>query len=259
MSPSVKQKRNKRHRVSASASGVGQPELFQNAPSIRSTDPDRPANIPMPPAEYIGGGSSTTSGSDRATSYSNLLAALDSDESYFPHPNEHVEDKDIYTLEPNWASQFDGPSVPPWIRDRIAAKEAEIPLKQASAPGSDPKGISSWMEGTMPTLWQKIPGAYTVAAPAPAPSACDMSMQQYDMFERKIDSKLEKMFKKLEDLENGKSESSHIEIILFILGGLFLLLMLDMLVKQGTKATMMIAAAGGGGFRALQGGFRMPF
>ena len=209
----------------------------------------------MPPAEYVGGGPSSApaSNNERATSYSNLLAAVDSDDSYFPHPNEDVEAKDVYTLEPNWTSQFDGPSVPPWIKDRIASKQAEVPL-------SPPAGaISSWMEGTMPTLWQKIPGAYS-AAPAPAPAACDVAPHQYEMFERKIDSKLDRMFKKLEELEGGKSESSHVEIILFILGGLFLLLMLDMLVKQGTKATMMIAAAGGGGFRrAFQGGFHVPF
>jgi hypothetical protein len=228
-------KRSKRNRAS--------PEPFQTAlgPSPSqgpsATDPDRPANIPLPPAEYVGGGAAKPS-------YSNMLAALDSNDSYFPNPVDDSDIKDVYNLEPNWASQFDGPSVPPWIKDRIASREAEIPLKPV-APGPA-SNISSWMEGTMPTLWQKVPGAYSMA-PAPAPVSYSVSKDEYDRLERKLDSKLDRMFAKLEELESGKSESCHIEIILFILGGLFLLLMLDMLVKQGTKATMLIAAAGGGG------------
>jgi hypothetical protein len=181
-----------------------------------------------------------------------MLAALDSDDSYFPHPNEDIEAKDIYSLEPNWASQFDGPAVPPWIKERIASKEAEIPLKATGGQEMSQNGISSWMDGTMPTLWQKVPGAY-VSAPAPAPAPYSVSKDEYDRLERRIDSKLDRMFAKLEELEGGKSESCHVEIILFVLGGLFLLLMLDMLVKQGTKATMMIAAAGGGGLRNMRG------
>jgi hypothetical protein len=62
----------------------------------------------------------------------------------------------------------------------------------------------------------------------------------------RLESRLDKLFDKLEAVEKSRSESNHIEIILFILGGLFLILMLDLLVKQGTRACMMVARAGGG-------------
>lgn len=205
-------------------------DRFQNP----TPDPDRPANVTMPPSDHVGGGSSTST-------YSNILTATDADQSYFPHPSEDSEIKDPYMLEPDWTKQFDGPSIPPWVKERIAAKEAEVPLRP------------NWVDG-QPTLWQKIPAAYS-APPAPSPSTSltssyDSMYSDLDMrfngFESRMESKLDQMFAKLNDLENGKSESNHIEIILFIIGGLFLLLMLDMLVKQGTKVSMMLAAAGGG-------------
>ncbi len=192
------------------------------------TDPDRPANAPAAPVEKVGGGS---------TSYSNLLSAIDADQSYFPTPSEDMPAENAYMLEPDWTKQFDGPSLPPWIKERIAAKEAEIPLKPPT-----------WMDGEA-TLWQKIPAAYMPPPPTPAPAAAapiypDLD-DRFHQFESKIESKLDQMFAKLNELDARKSESNHIEIILFIIGGLFVILMLDILVKQGTKASMMLAAVGG--------------
>jgi hypothetical protein len=203
-------------------------------------DPDRPANAPAPSIEKVGGGS---------TSYSNLLTAIDADQSYFPNPSEDSTEN-TYMLEPDWTKQFDGPSVPPWIKERIAAKEAEVPLKP------------TWMDGEA-TLWQKIPAAYAAPTAAtashsqsPSASAFDATTpfpsdtlysdldDRFHQFESKIESKLDKMFAKLSELDARKSESNHIEIILFIIGGLFVVLMLDILVKQGTKASLMLAAAG---------------
>jgi hypothetical protein len=197
-------------------------------------DPDRPANAPAPPVEKVGGGS---------TSYSNLLTAIDADQSYFPNPSEDSTEN-TYMLEPDWTKQFDGPSVPPWIKERIAAKEAEVPLKP------------TWMDGEA-TLWQKIPAAYMPPAatasqspassnqtPFPTDSLYSDLDDRFHQFESKIESKLDKMFAKLGELDARKSESNHIEIILFIIGGLFVVLMLDILVKQGTKASLMLAAAG---------------
>jgi hypothetical protein len=43
-----------------------------------------------------------------------------------------------------------------------------------------------------------------------------------------------------------------LEIILFVLGGIFLVFLLDLLVKQGSQAMMLIAAAGGA--QMAQGG-----
>jgi hypothetical protein len=199
-------------------------------------DPDRPANTPPPAIEKVGGG---------APSYSNLLTAIDADQSYFPNPSMDSTDPNTYMLEPDWTKQFDGPSLPPWIKERVAAKEAEIPLKP------------TWMDGEA-TLWQKIPAAY-MPPPAPAPSVAEISApvypdldERFHQFESKIESKLDQLFSKLGELDARKSESNHVEIILFIIGGLFIILMLDILVKQGTKACLMLAAAGGGA--SLTGG-----
>jgi hypothetical protein len=63
-----------------------------------------------------------------------------------------------------------------------------------------------------------------------------------DTLQRKLDS----MFSKLESMDVTRSQSNHLELILFILGGVFLLLLLDLLVKQGTQASLLLAAAGGG-------------
>jgi hypothetical protein len=191
-------------------------ESFTAAP-----DPDRPANVAPPPADFVGGG---------ASSYSNLLAAVDADQSFFPHPSEDTNTSGGYMLEPDWTAQFNGPSVPPWIKERIAAKEAEIPLRLDAA--------------TEPALWQKVPASYTSPPPQSLPFG-DLD-DRFSEFENRIDSKLERMFAKLSELDKGRNETSHIEIILFIIGGLFILLMLDVLVKQGTRVSLMLAAAGGG-------------
>ena len=179
-------------------------------------DPDRPANRPLPPAEYVGGGG----GAD--------IAPPNMEEQFFPHPNDDIKEAaDAYKLEPDWAAQFKHTDVPSWIKDRMAAKSAEVPLFPATKP---------WMDG-QPTLWKPTP------QPLRTDAAVDARLAE---FEARIDERLTRMFARLEDIDRSRSESNHMEIILFILGGFFLLLMLDMLVKQGMRATMMIAAAGGG-------------
>lgn len=217
-SSTPKQKRKKRPALP--------PEPFQ-------IDPDRPANRPpsqIPPVSTPG----------ESSEYTNLLRAVDEDQSYFLHS----APEDSTTLEPDWTKQFQGQSVPPWIKERLAAKDAEIPLKpQVEAP------VSSWMQG--PALYQRVPSSYLPPsymeppsmAPAMAPSGMSSLSEERLM---RMESRLDKLFDKLEAVENQRSESNHIEIILFILGGLFLILMLDLLVKQGTKACIMVAKAGGG-------------
>jgi hypothetical protein len=107
---------------------------------------------------------------------------------------------------------------------------------------------SPWLDGAS-TLWQRI-SASESAQPG-ITHAADAAAGRIDDLQRKLDH----MFQKIEDLETTRSESNHIEIILFILGGIFLVLLIDLLVKQGTQASMLIAAAGGapiGGGRALR-------
>jgi hypothetical protein len=217
-----KQKRKKRPALP--------PEPFQ-------IDPDRPANRPptqVPPENTPG-------------EYNNLLQAVEHDQSYFMESNVSAAD-DSTTLEPDWTKQFQGQSVPPWIKERLAAKDAEIPLKAPEQP------ISSWMQG----LYQRVPSSYlpptSYTEPTYSPSMAPTMAPSFSE-ERltRIESRLDKLFDKLEAVEKQRSESNHIEIILFILGGLFLILMLDLLVKQGTKACIMVAKAGGGQITKLFG------
>jgi hypothetical protein len=185
-------------------------------------EPDRPAHRPLPPAEILGGGA--TEYTD--TPMSATLNALDT-APHFPHPAPETEDPNMYNLEPDWAKVFNDSSAPQWIKDRMPNRAAESPLIPAP-----------WMDSA-PTLWQRVPAALAnepgLAAAEEAAESRLESMQK----------RLESMFQKLEDLEQTRSESQHMEIILFVLGGIFLIFLIDLLVKQGTQASLLLAAAGG--------------
>jgi len=201
-------------------------------PAEAVIEPDRPAHRALPPAELLGGGVTANTAS---TSMSDMLNATDRAE-YFPNPSVDNKDKNVYTLEPDWATAFNDTSAPEWIKQRMPSRSAEVPLVP-----------SPWLDGAS-TLWQNIPDSQKTqfnleGAEAAAKSGLDALQRKFD-----------KMFKKLEDLETSRAESQHLEIILFVLGGIFLLLLLDILVKQGTKAMMILGSAAGsaaGSVRAL--------
>lgn len=185
-------------------------------------EPDRPAHRTLPPGELLGLTSNT-----KSTSISDMLNAVESAE-YFPHPASESSDKNVYNLEPDWATAFNDTSAPSWIKDRLPSRSAEVPLIP-----------SPWLDGA-PTLWQKVPGSQ--ATQFDLEGAEQKASNGLDELQRKFDA----MFKKLEDLDNARADSHHLEIILFILGGIFLLLLLDLLVKQGTQAMVLLGRAGGG-------------
>jgi hypothetical protein len=203
------------------------PRLPPPEPSV--IEPDRPAHRRLPPAELLGAGPTEYT----YTPPSAMLNAMDVDTdspAYFPHPNKDIQNEQVYMLEPDWANQFNGNSAPDWIKQRMASKDAEIPLTP-----------SPWMDGG-PTLWQQIPKAKAQVYDPMLLEAEDKATKQFDQ----LQSRLDMMFEKLTAMETTRSTSNHVEILMFVLGGIFLLLMLDLLVKQGTKATMLVAAAGGG-------------
>lgn len=172
-------------------------------------EPDRPAHRPLPIAELLDG--------SQSTSISEMLNAAESAD-YFPHPSVDMKDANVYRLEPDWAKAFNDDSAPSWIKERMPQRQAETPLIP-----------SPWLDGQN-TLWQKIPSSmkYTQGIT----DAETAATSRIDEMQKKLDA----MFKKLNELETGRNESNHIEIILFVLGGIFLLLLLDILVKQGTQA-----------------------
>jgi hypothetical protein len=66
-------------------------------------------------------------------------------------------------------------------------------------------------------------------------------MMQFNRLDE-MQSRIDSLFARLESVDRVRSESNHTEVILFILGGLFLLLILDLLVKQGTQISLWMAA-----------------
>lgn len=177
-------------------------------------EPDRPAHRPLPPAVILGGGAEEFT----QTPLSPMLNALSVDD-HFPHPAPETNDPNIYNLEPDWA-------VPSWIQERLPNRAAESPL------------IPSPLIDGSPTLWQRVPSTSS--------NGLDTAERAAESRLESMQKRLESMFQKLEDLEHTRSESQHMEIILFILGGIFLIFLIDLLVKQGTQASLLLAAAGGG-------------
>jgi hypothetical protein len=193
-------------------------------PEPEVIEPDRPAHRRLPPVEALGG---PVTENTQSTSISDMLNATESTE-FFPHPSADVNDTNVYNLSPDWAKVFNDSSAPDWIKDRMPRRDTEVPLVP-----------SPWLDGAA-TLWHNVPESQSTQLNLKgAEKAAESRM---DTLQRKLDS----MFTKLEEMEVGRAESNHLEIILFVLGGVFLLLLLDLLVKQGTQASLLMAAAGGG-------------
>jgi hypothetical protein len=185
-------------------------------------EPDRPGHRQLPAAELLGGAPTENT---ESTSISSMLNAMESND-YFPHPTVENNDSNVYKLEPDWAKAFDNDSAPSWIKERMPPRYSEAPLIP-----------SPWMDGA-PTLWQKVPSA--MAHTPGLDAAQNAASSQLDSLQKKLDQ----MFTKLDALETTRAESNHVEIILFVLGGVFLLLLLDLLVKQGTHVAAYMASAG---------------
>lgn len=218
--PHERRKDRERRRVKEAFSGSNV-RLPPPEPSV--IEPDRPAHQRLPPAELLGGGPTENSESN---SISQMLNAFDT-EQYFPHPHSDNQQEGLYELGQDWTKAFQGDSVPSWIRDRMSQRVAEVPLKP-----------SPWMDGA-PTLWKTVPS--TMQGDPILKQAEIKTTSQLDTMQQKLDS----MFAKLDSLEQTRLETTHIEIILFILGGIFLIFMLDLLVKQGMQASFMMAGAMG--------------
>ena len=216
------------------------PESWIHSPATEPPiDPDRPSHRKLPPAEVLGAG---ITGDDQSTSISQMLQAVDSSPSsdYFPHPTTDVNDDQVYNLNADWAKMFTDSSAPSWIKERMPVRAAEAPLIP-----------SAWVDGQS-TLWQNISPGY-------APGG----QRQFDIAgaERKaedrldaLQKKLDSLFRKLEDEDQRKTQSSHMEIIMFVLGGFFILLLLDMLVKQGTHTNLLLANASNASGFSMQNG-----
>ena len=193
-------------------------------PTEEVVEPDRPAHRVKPLPERLS--------TKESTSISQMLDAAESAD-FFPHPATDTMNANAYLLEPNWANVFNDSSAPKWIKERMPQRHTEAPLVP-----------SAWVDGG-PTLWKKVPEKQYEQVEADANERA--TDKKLDDLQRKSDKniddlqrKFDLMFKKLEDLEHVRNESQHLEIILFVLGGIFILLLLDLLVKQGTQAMVIL-------------------
>ena len=196
----------------------------RKVPEPEVIESDRPAHRRLPPAELLGG---EVTHNTESTSISDMLNATESTE-FFPHPSSDVKDSSVYTLSPDWTKVFHNSSAPDWIKERLPRRDSEVPLVP-----------SPWLDGAS-TLWYKVPESQNTQFNLKGAEVAAES--RIDTLQRKLDS----MFTKLEELDVGRAESNHLELILFVLGGVFLLLLIDLLVKQGTQASLLMAAASGG-------------
>ena len=100
-------------------------------------------------------------------------------------------------------------------------REAEIPLIP-----------SAWVDGQS-TLWENVnPGSVLNVR-----GAQSLADQRVDALQRKLDS----LFARLEDIDAQKTKGAHLELIMFVFGGFFMLLLLDLVVKQGMAATIALS------------------
>jgi len=188
-------------------------------PSFASVDPDRPAFRRKIPGELL------SEGFEDAPTPSPLLSAspLPPSPSYFPTPSPDSQDPSMYNLDPQWAQMFTDSSAPSWIKERMPDRAAEVPLIP-----------SAWVDGQS-TLWEDInPGS--VLDVKGAQSVAD---RRVDALQKKLDA----LFARLEDIDAQKSKGTHLELIMFVFGGFFLLLVLDLVVKQGMAATIALSNA----------------
>jgi len=212
-------------------------------PSI--IEPDRAARNYKQPEELLG----EQPKNDTSTSISSYLVGVnDPNEDYFPYPNggndEHGFDKS-FMLEPNWTDQF---------IDRVPSPKTETP----PFPGASVDGYS--------TLYRNIPPPQSKSDEKRGMVEPEQINSQHNpttimgaaaSMTPELQKRIDDIFTKIDALEVARSESNHSEIILFVMTGIFVLLMLDLLLKQGCKALGNIVSASA--VSTQHGGYNHPF
>lgn len=197
-------------------------------PEVGLIDPDRPESRPLPPERLVGSKIEFNQ-SDSPLLSSNSFGSAGADFGIAPDPD-YMNPKEYMLEGSDWSKIFNESSTPEWLRSRIPTKNTE-----------HSNIIQPWFDGS-PTLYESIPKNFRSGERRDLQKYDDNQSSKLDELQMRIDS----LFARLEAKESARSEANHTEVILFVLGGLFLLLLLDLIVKQGTNASLMIAAAGGG-------------
>ena len=201
---------------------------FLPPPEVETIDPDRPGQKPINPERLIGSKIQFDRSDSPLLSSTNFGSAGG---DFANAPNPDYENPKEYMLEgSDWNKIFNDSSTPDWLKSRIPVRNTE-----------HSNIIQPWFDGS-PTLYEEIPKDWRSGERRDLQKYDDNQMSKLDELQMRIDN----LFAKLEAREYARSEANHTEVILFVLGGIFLLLILDLIVKQGTNASLLIAAAGGG-------------
>jgi len=187
-------------------------------------EPDRAAHNYKQPAELLG----EQPRNDTTTSISSYLIGVnDPGEDYFPYPNGGGDEPGFdksFMLEPNWNDQF---------IDKIPSPRTETP----PFPGASVDGYS--------TLYRRIPPPQSKSDEKRGMVNPEDIKSQHNpttligaaaSMTPELQKRIDDIFTKIDQLEVSRSESNHSEIILFVMTGIFVLLMLDLLLKQGCRA-----------------------
>ena len=222
-------------------------------------EPDRPAHRPRPQAELLGGAPERNDTTTSISSY--LVGTADPAEDYFPYPNGGGDEPGFdkqFMLEPNWYEQFQSrmpspsaetPPLPGASVDGYSTLYQRVPQQQTKRTGFGTDELREMVSKT-----EKHGNPVNFAGAAAASAGADLDLQK----------RINELYNKIDQLEIGRSESNHIEIILFVMTGIFVLLLLDLLLKQGAKAIGSIATAAAvpmfrtGGAYGGGGGYNHP-
>jgi len=210
-----------------------------------STDPDRPAQIKMPEVPPVNektglrehtpvDAPQTEPFLDSGSEYDQLLSSLssgtvagptklakgkppaffgageDDDTEGFASFTDVIGDDPGYKLSPDFTQTF----------------SAKGTAKAGGLPTADVNTNINWKPltsgGAKTAFYSKV--ITRPSAPAPVMPSSDDS--------RDLLKKMDKIFARLDDLENRKSENAQTEVVLFVMSGLFILFTMDLLVRK---------------------------
>ena len=195
-------------------------DVFTDPPVVAKQKQKKRKRYLLPPPENFQSSDEAPGSSEEpaeSMSVGSILNAGVSD-SYFPHPTSDVLSNDVYNLDPKWAKMFTDTTAPAWIKDRMPDRQAEPPLIP-----------SAWVDGQS-TLWKNVnPGSVLDVK-----GAQTLADSRVEALQKKLDA----MFARLDDMDAQKRNGTNLELVMFVFGGFFLLIVLDLLVKQGTTATI---------------------
>ena len=212
-----------------------------------STDPDRPAQIKMPEVPPVNEKTGLREHTpvdapqaepflDSGSEYDQLLSSLSSSSGTVAGPTKLAkgkppaffgagedDDTEGFASFTDVIGDDPGYKLTPDFTQTFSAKGA---AKAGGLPTADVNTNINWKPltsgGAKTAFYSKV--ITRPSAPAPVMPSSDDS--------RDLLKKMDKIFARLDDLENRKSENAQTEVVLFVMSGLFILFTMDLLVRK---------------------------